>query len=86
MGQQQQLALGARTIAAEKEAPVGLVKDQLRLGIAQVIAIELVRTVGFVALAKEQGAAVVGPGQTAVAFLEGQFGHHAGGQLLHMGR
>ncbi|MNY18143.1 hypothetical protein D3C86_1515030 [compost metagenome] len=46
------------------------------------MAIQLVRTMGIVQLAEEQRAAVVGPGQAAVAVGEGQGGDFAAGQLL----
>jgi hypothetical protein len=54
----------------------------LRGGAVQAIAIQLVRTVGVVQFAEEQGQAVVGPGHAAVAVVEGQFADLVGGQFL----
>ena len=81
--QEDQLALGAGAIAMQKEAPVGFLEHQLGAVLAQGVAIQLVRPVGVVQFGEEQGLVVVGPGQAAVAIVEGQGGDGAAGQVLN---
>ncbi len=49
----------------------------------QAVAIELVRAVGVVQFAEEQRTVIVGPGQAAIAVVEGQGLHRAAGEEGH---
>src|SRR5690606_36299633 len=73
---------GTGAVAVDEEAAVRLVEHQLRVGIAQAVAVQLVGAMGVVQLGEEQGAAVIGPAQAAVAVLEGQLGDGAVVQIL----
>jgi hypothetical protein len=80
--QQDQLALGACTVAMQEEAAIVFLEHQLGAVATQGVPVQAVRTVGLVQLTEEQGLAVIGPGHAAVAIVEGQLDHRAGGQLL----
>ena len=80
--QQDQLALGARTIAMQEKTPVRLMKHFMRSGFAQGMAPQFVRTMGLVQFCEKQGLAVVGPGHAAIAVGERQLADCAAAQLL----
>ncbi|MNE09058.1 hypothetical protein D3C80_1017240 [compost metagenome] len=82
--QQDQLAFGTRAIAVQEETSVGLIEDFVHRGAAQVMTVQLVRTMGVIKLGKEQGLAVIGPGHAAVAVVEGQFANSAADEFLHI--
>ncbi|MNO89556.1 hypothetical protein D3C76_810440 [compost metagenome] len=82
--QQHQLAFGAGAVAVQEEAPVGLLEHGLRAFVAQGVATQAPRAVGVVQFGEEQRLAVVGPGQAAVAVVEGQGSDAATGQVLHV--
>ena len=82
--QQYQLAFGAGAVAVQEEAPVGLLEHGLRAFVAQGVATQAPRAVGVVQFGEEQRLAVVGPGQAAVAVVEGQGSDAATGQVLHV--
>ncbi len=82
VGKDDQLAVGAGAVAMHEEAPVRVVINLAAVRIAKAVAVNLVRAVGVVQLAVEQGLAVVGPGHAAVAVVEGQLGDLAAGQVL----
>src|SRR5690606_2101654 len=77
-----QLALRAAAEAVQEEAAIRLLKDDLRLGAVEAVALQAPRPMGIVQFGEEQGAAVVVPDQAGVAVLEGQFAHLAAGQVL----
>jgi hypothetical protein len=80
--QQHQLALGTGAVAVQEEAPVGFFEHGLRIVAALGVAAQAPRPVGVVQFGEEQRLAVVGPGQAAVAVVEGQGGDAASGQVL----
>ena len=80
--QEDQLAFRAGAVAVQEEAPVAFLEYQLGAGLAQAVAIELVRAVGVVQFAEEQRTVIVGPGQAAIAVVEGQGLHRAAGEVL----
>src|SRR5690606_31270352 len=72
-----ELALGAGAVAAEEEAPVGLLEHLLGAFVAQAVAMQAPGPVSVVQGDEEQGLAVVGPGHLAVAVVERQFAQQA---------
>ncbi|MNF80055.1 hypothetical protein D3C84_622880 [compost metagenome] len=79
---QQQLALGARSIAVQEKPPVRFMEDFFGGRAVEAIAKQFVRAMGLVQFGEEQRQAVVGPGHAAVAVLERQLADLAVGQLL----